>query len=73
VTIVAAVVVMPNAALSQSLEEAVRLSQQAEQLEQQGRHTEAEPLYKRTLAIMEKGLSRARGDWFLLRNSKYIN
>jgi hypothetical protein len=51
----------------------VRLSQQAEQLEQQGRHTEAEPLYKRTLAIMEKGLSRARGDWFLLRNSKYIN
>ena len=38
-------------AFAQSVEEAARLNQQAIQLCQQGRYADAEPLFKRSLAI----------------------
>ena len=41
---------------AQGLNEAVRLNQQASELNQQGRYTEAESLYKRSLKIFEKAL-----------------
>src|SRR5262245_138444 len=43
-------------AFGQSLEEAARLNQEAIQLFDQGRYADAEPLYKRSLAIQEKTL-----------------
>ena len=57
---VALLVVEPSshldAASAQNLEQALRLNQKAIQLYNQGRYAEAEPLYKRSLAIREKAL-----------------
>ena len=41
-------------AFAQSVDEGARLNQQAVQLHQQGRYAEAEPLFKRALAIRRK-------------------
>ena len=43
-------------AFAQSVAEAERLEEQAFQLFEQGRYPEAEPLLKRSLAILEKAL-----------------
>jgi tetratricopeptide (TPR) repeat protein len=43
-------------AFAQSVEEAAQLNQKALQLYEQGRYADAEPLYKRSLAISEKAL-----------------
>jgi hypothetical protein len=45
-----------DCAFAQSLEEASRLNNKAFQLQDHGRHADAEPLYKRSLAIAEKAL-----------------
>ena len=44
----------PHAAFAQSLDEATALNQQATQLYNQGRYSEAIPLAERALAIREK-------------------
>src|SRR5262245_29254942 len=46
----------PTTNFSESLEEGARLEKQALKLDREGRHAEAEPLFKRSLAIKEKGL-----------------
>src|SRR3974390_617504 len=53
---VLAVTPLSSLAFAQSVEEAAQLNQQAIQLYQQGRYADAEPLYKRSLAILEKAL-----------------
>ena len=45
-----------NGVFAQSVEEADRLNRRAIQLYIQGRYADAEPLYKRSLAIREKAL-----------------
>jgi Tetratricopeptide repeat len=43
-----------NGAFAQTVEDAAQLDQQARQLRKQGRYAEAEPLFKRSLAMLEK-------------------
>jgi tetratricopeptide (TPR) repeat protein len=49
-------VVLPTVSVAQGVDEANRLNEQALQFYQQGRYADAEPLYKRSLAIYEKAL-----------------
>ena len=51
------------------LAEATALNQQALTLYQQGRYAEAEPLYKRSLAIREKGLGPDHPDTATVRGN----
>ncbi|HLL27491.1 MAG TPA: CHAT domain-containing tetratricopeptide repeat protein [Xanthobacteraceae bacterium] len=53
---VSAVVVLPTASFAQGADEASKLDDQADALYEKGRYAEAEPLYKRSLAIREKAL-----------------
>ena len=46
--------VTPAPLMAQSLNEGARLNQRALKLKEQGRYAEAEPLFKRALAIYEK-------------------
>jgi tetratricopeptide (TPR) repeat protein len=52
-----------------ALVEASRLDREAQQLNQQGRYAEAEPLYKRSLAIREKALGPDHPDVALSLNN----
>ena len=47
-----------DVAFAQSVDEATQLNQQAIQLYQQGRYADAEPLFKRALAIRKGARSR---------------
>jgi tetratricopeptide (TPR) repeat protein len=45
-----------DGAFAQSVQEAGRLNEKANQIDKQGRYSEAEPLYKRSLAVVKKAL-----------------
>src|SRR3984893_14599216 len=53
---VSAVVVLPTVSFAQGVDEASKLDDQANALYEKGRYAEADPLYKRSLAIREKAL-----------------
>src|SRR3984893_8260093 len=54
--VASAVVMLPTGSFAQGVEEASKLDDQADALYEKGRYAEAEPLYKRSLAIREKAL-----------------
>ena len=54
--VASAVVMLPAASFAQGVDEASKLDDQADALYEKGRYAEAEPLYKRSLAIREKAL-----------------
>ena len=54
--VASAVVTLPVPSFAQGVEEASKLDDQADALYEKGRYAEAEPLYKRSLAIREKAL-----------------
>jgi CHAT domain-containing protein/tetratricopeptide (TPR) repeat protein len=54
--VASAVVTVPAASFAQGVDEASKLDDQADALYEKGRYAEAEPLYKRSLAIREKAL-----------------
>jgi CHAT domain-containing protein/tetratricopeptide (TPR) repeat protein len=54
--VASAVVMLPTGSFAQDVEEASKLDDQADALYEKGRYAEAEPLYKRSLAIREKAL-----------------
>src|SRR5476651_1821167 len=54
--VVSGVVILPTVSVAQGVDEAKRLNQQAIQFYQQRRYADAEPLFKRSLAISEKAL-----------------
>jgi tetratricopeptide (TPR) repeat protein len=53
---------VPHAALAQGLDEANELNKRAIEFENAGRHSDAEPLYKQSLAIREKVLGADNPD-----------
>lgn len=59
----------PFAASAQTLEDANKLATRAVELHQQGKEAEAEPLYKRALAIREKALGPNHPDLASLLNN----
>jgi hypothetical protein len=59
-TVMSGVVILPTVSAAQSLKDAVKLHEDADKLRDQGCYAEAEPLYKRALAIYEQSLDNGR-------------
>ena len=54
-TVLSGVVILPTVSAAQSLRDALKFHEDADELYKQHRYAEAEPLYKRALAIYERG------------------
>jgi tetratricopeptide (TPR) repeat protein len=55
-TVISGIVILPTVSAAQSLKDALKLHEDADKLREQGRYAEAEPLYKRAVAIYEQAL-----------------
>jgi hypothetical protein len=56
-TVMSGVVILPTVSAAQSLKDAVKFHEDADELSKQGRYADAERLFRRSLAIREKVFS----------------